>query len=184
MAGASSMTFKMEGLSGIQSTLDKMLGTLRNAAPAFHRIDKHVSLMFRRQFASEGRFGGTPWKPLAPSTIRARQKPGRGRGGILRDSNTLWSSLVHTGPESIRLIEPDRYTRGTTVPYAASHQDGVKRTRRTRTGKRTGPRRKYVTKKMRRTSLPRRPIIPDPMPEHISRTWEKILADYYAGGKP
>lgn len=177
------LTLSLQGLGGVQTSLAGLRRKVVDASPAFSKIDKSVTMMFKRQFDTEGAFGGTPWKPLAPATIKARAKPGRGRGGILRDFNTLWASLVNIGdPDGIRLIEPLRYTRGTRVPYAQAHQEGKVGRRTTRTGKKVGSHGKNQTRKMTRTVLPRRPIIPDPMPDHITRVWEGILASYFAEG--
>lgn len=61
---------------------------------------------------------GNPWKPLAPSTIRARRKGGAG-AQILRDTGVLQNSLA-----SAR-VSGDTIEIGTAVPYAAAHQDGA-----------------------------------------------------------
>ena len=181
MAGpAFSLNLSLDGLDGVQISLLGLRRRVKDATPAFTKIDKHVTLMFRRQFQTEGRFGGTPWKPLAPSTLRARAQAGRGRGGILRDTNQLWASLVTMSPYSIRVIQPQLYTRGTSLSYAEAHQTGKRRSRKTRTGKRD-KKGKMATKMKVRTSLPKRPMIPEPMPASISGVWEKILADYFAG---
>lgn len=145
----------VQGLVEAQRTTLGIAERVADARPAFRVLDKHASTVFIRQFASEGAWGGRSWPRLRPATIRARQKPGRGRGGILRDTNRLWASLVKVGPESIRLIEPQRYERGTIVPYAFRHQIGDR--------------------------VPVRQIIPDPMPEEVLNTWERILADHFAG---
>jgi len=139
---------------------DVLQRSLRDFRPAFVVIDKHVTTVFARQFASLGAFGGTLWAALRPSTIRARASVGRGRGGILRDTNRLWASLVKgRGPESVRVIGKDDYRRGTAVPYAQYHQSGT-------------------------ASMPQRQVIPDPMPRAVTQVWAKILARYIETGSP
>ena len=148
---------KMIGDKGLKMDLKALAKRAGDLRPAFHKIDKHVSTVFRRQFATEGSFGGRKWDPLKPATIKRRQsRSGGNRGGILRDFNRLWSSLVKVGPESVQIVRPLYYERGTAVPYAEDHQEG-------------------------RGNLPIREMIPDPMPENIVRVWEKIIGATIAG---
>lgn len=153
------VSIRVEGLDGVRIAIEGIRGRVRDATPAFRLIDKHVTTVFQRQFATEGRFGGKPWAQLKRRTVKQRQKPGRGRGGILRDTNRLWASLTKGGnvPEGLLVIEPLRYVRGSQVPYAAEHQDP------------------------RRPGLAKREIVPDPMPENILNTWQEILARHYEG---
>ncbi len=133
----------------------RVVGDLR---PYWRQIDKHVSSLFRRQFATQGAMLTTPWRPLQDSTLRARQRPGHGRGGILRDTNRLWGPLTKgRGPEAIRSIERLRYERGTSVPYAIYHQFGVYDQSGT-------------------LIMPQRKIIPDAFPASVERVWLRLLA--------
>lgn len=65
---------------------------------------------FRQQVAPDG----SPWAPLAPSTL-ARKKGGR----ILRDKGTLQDTLRHS-------VSNDELSFGTDRPYGAIHQLGGK----------------------------------------------------------
>lgn len=116
-------------------------------------IDKHVSSVFRRQFATEGGFGGRPWQRLKPETLAAKRRIRRERMGKLRRFNRLWGSLVKVGPQSVRRIRAQSYERGTRIPYAAAHQTGV-------------PKR----------NLPKRQVVPDPMPRSVVRVWDRMIA--------
>ncbi len=73
-----------------------------------------------RNFQAEGRLGaGSPagWPPLAPATVAARRRRGRGRR-ILEDTGRLRRGFRMTvGAEQVRLFNP--------VPYAARHQHGL-----------------------------------------------------------
>ena len=121
---------------------------LREAWPA---VDRFTSRMYRKQFASEGSYLGTPWKPLKPKTLKARNRPGGNRGGILRDTNRLWASLTKPrAPEGITRFGRTEYQRGTTVPYARFHQQGTKH-------------------------LPERPLHPDPLPLKIRETFAAMI---------
>lgn len=148
---------EIEGFTEADRFIETAFKRTRDLRPWFQLVDKHLTLVLKRQFASEGAFAGMPWAALKPSTIRARQRPGHGRGGILRDLNRLWSALTKgRGPEAIRSIEKDRYERGTSVPYGVHHQLGTRK-------------------------MPARPPIPDPMPGSVLRVWEKLLLGHVEG---
>lgn len=110
---------------------DRVLAALQNRAadlsvPFRGPIDARITRFFEAQFETQGAAGGIPWAPLGWSTPRLRKRPGHGHEGpsaILRDTNVLWSSYVKSGgPDSIRVIEPKLYVRGSAVPYAGRHQ--------------------------------------------------------------
>lgn len=125
-----------------------------NLAPVFRGpINRSVTGLFRRQFNTEGREGGHPWPQLKASTIAARAKRGRGRGGILQDVRRMWGAYVKEGrgPEAILVIEKMRYERGVSVPYARFHQSGTKR-------------------------MPRRPVVPDTVPRKYLEGWARLVA--------
>lgn len=121
-------------------------------------IDKHVSTVFRRQFETEGAFGGRPWRPLTPETLAQKRRIRRERMGILRRYNRLWGSLVKVGPESIRRVGRTVYERGTRVSHAAPHQTGA-------------PKR----------NLPERQPVPDPMPRAVVGVWDRLIAAHLEG---
>lgn len=89
-------------------------------------IDALLTRFFEKQFETEGQAGGAPWPPISPLTSKLRKRAGHGHEGptaVLRDTNVLWGSYVKAGgPDSIRVIEPQFYSRGSAVPYAAAHQ--------------------------------------------------------------
>lgn len=125
-------------VGGAATVLQKLAGAAKDFRTVFRaRIDPILTRFFGRQFETKGAEGGTPWAPLAESTIRGRtrqlaatrtkgvhttSKVGRARAGFaapLRDTLRLWASLAkHTGPEVIKVFEPLMYRRGTSVPYA------------------------------------------------------------------
>ena len=143
---------RMEGFSKAVRAIDDARGRVSDFSNAFHEIDGVVSDMFRRRFDSEGRSpdNGAAWTPLAPATIAHRlSRPGGNRGGVLWDFGNLRAALVKVGPDSIRVIDPMRYERGTSRPGAYAHQEG--------------------------RGLPKREIIPDPMPDKLMKEFEDIL---------
>lgn len=144
-----------------------------NLAPVFRgAIDKSVSAYFRRLFDTEGAEAGKRWAPHRPLTVKLRRRPGHGRGGIGRDTNELWGSLVKVGPRSVRVIGRTKYERGTTVRYAEAFHTGV------------SPRKQRVFGRRPRLPLgiPARTLVPDPMPAKWVDEWEKAVADYIIHG--
>ena len=86
-----------------------------------------------KQFTSEGAHFGSPWKPLAPSTLARRRKKGRG-AKILRDTRRLEQSFVRGKPDSAfrRNRTLATVTVGTQTEYAEQHEKGLARVPRRR----------------------------------------------------
>ena len=57
------------------------------------KIEMIINLATRAQFESQGRRGGTPWRPLAGSTVRQRIRQGFGAGPILLRTGRLAAAL-------------------------------------------------------------------------------------------
>lgn len=154
--------------------LQKITGLSNRAAdlsPVFKGpVDASVSQLFIKQFDTEGAFGGDRWAPLLPLTLRLRKERGHGQGGILRDTSRLWASLVKVGPESLLLISPHSYQRGTTVPYARFHQIGWTST--------------MIFGHLRSVAIqvPARPPVPKPIPAETVALWRRSILSYIAGG--
>lgn len=136
--------------------------------PVFHDvIDPSVSLFFEKQFATEGRHGGVKWAAHAKLTKKLRMRPGHGRGGILRDTNAMWSSFIKgSGPLAIRRIEKDVYERGSRDRKAGLHQTGW--TSRVIFGR---ARKKAV-------KVPARPVVPKILPPSLVSTWEGAILNH------
>lgn len=96
---------------------------LADQSPALAEIADDFREMITEQFASEGRAGGEPWAPLAPSTLRRGRPPG---SSILVSSGTLLRSLRDAGAVG-HLEESDGQTLtiGSSLPYALFHQTGT-----------------------------------------------------------
>lgn len=106
----------------VEQALAAFQGALRDARPALQEIADDFREMIAAQFASEGRAGGTPWAPLAPSTLRRRGSA----SPILFDSGALFRSLHDAGaPGHIEQIEDQALVLGTNLPYALFHQTGT-----------------------------------------------------------
>lgn len=83
-----------------------------------------------KRFATEGAHLGAKWAGHAPVTRELRKQSGRGRGGIGRDTNRMWASFTKSAgsqaaPGGVLRIDPLRYERGSTVPYARFFHRGI-----------------------------------------------------------
>jgi len=109
-------------------------------------------------FLSAGSSVGTPWPPLAESTMRKK------RGGsamLLVDEGTLWESLTVPGADFAvaELIDNGQSLRfGTDDPVAAFHQDGT-------------------------VNMPERPVVPAQWPEEDTQAWVHLLSDFFIDGE-
>lgn len=122
----------MEAMNDFQvsinsDALDRSLAdfqaSLADESAALAAIADDLREMFARQFATEGAAGGTPWAPLAASTLRKR----RG-GGILVETGALRGSLVDEGaPGHVEESDGLQLLFGTDLPYAVFHQTGTRR---------------------------------------------------------
>ncbi len=152
---------RIEGAKELQAFLKKARKRGLDLRPVLRGgIDKSVSHFFKSQFDSAGGRGGSPWAPLSAATRKSRLRPGGNRGGLSRplwDVGRLRASLVKVGPESHRVIERQRYERGTTVPSAQYHQTGTRR-------------------------MPARQIVPDPLPSALVRSWLRFIEKYWMTG--
>ncbi len=104
--------------------LESFQSSLADNSPALALIADDFREMMAEQFATEGASGGTPWSPLAPSTLRSR----RSGGGILESTGALLASLAD--PDSADHVEEadsQSLTIGSSLPYALFHQTGAGR---------------------------------------------------------
>ena len=169
--------------AAIRIDLDKLEGAGEAATdlrPVWLRdMQPYVTDFLHRRFNSEGAYMGSKWAPHAPATVELRKQPGRGRGGIGRDVNRMWASLVKSAgsspaPGGVLVIEPQRYERGTTVKHAQWFAGGYRSTHKPL--RITDPNGKPVWIFVRRVvpkRVPARPIFPNPLPRDV----EKFAAD-------
>jgi hypothetical protein len=130
------------GLAQAVGGLERLARRAANLEPVFRGpIDREVLAFGRSQFETAGRAGGAPWRALAASTVAQKRKIRRDGMGILRRFNRLFASVTkRTGPDALVVITPQRYERGTRVPYALPLVTGTRR------------------------GVPARPIYPDVLP--------------------
>ena len=157
-------------LTRARKLLDDVESKARDLRPWFHNhLDPDVTEFLRKQFETKGRWGGIPWAPLSQLTQQLRSRSGHGFGGPLRDTDGMYRRFTHSGGLGLRVIKQNEYRRGVVDDVAWRHQEGW--TSRTIFGV---PRATPV-------QVPARPVIPDPMPDHVVGMWEKSYADWVEG---
>jgi len=168
MAGARLDIVVDEGQLGrqLQQLIDRA-GDLRDA---LGEIGEIVTASTQARFGQGVDPSGSPWAPLAASTLAQKKGP-----GTLRESLHLQGSIRYQ-------VEGEAVRIGTDVPYAAAHQFGTPaRVIRPRNGKALAwPGAAHPVKQVNHPGLPARPFL------GLSTEDEDdilaMLADYLAGG--
>ena len=116
----------------------------------------------KENFDGEGIHARGGWPPLAESTLRERARLGYGNLPMMQRTRRLYKSVAggRSTADSIVEVSPTELVWGTRVPYADYHQSDAPRTR-----------------------LPRRQIIPDPMPAYVGPELKQILRDWIIEGR-
>ncbi len=132
-------------------------------SPAFAGgVQVEVTDFLTKKFDAEGAYMGEKWAGHSPSTIEDRKQPGRGRGGIGRDTNVMWSSFVKSAglspaPNGILFIDKTTYERGSTLSRSSWFSFGTRR-------------------------QPARPIFPDPLPKDLVDRITGVIDRYVRTG--
>ncbi|AJO77492.1 phage virion morphogenesis protein [Pseudomonas sp. MRSN 12121] len=100
--------------SQIGKVLDELVERLGDLTTPFNDIAEYLHQSTDDRFAKQVAPDGSPWAPLAASTL-ARKKGGR----ILRDKGTLQDTMRHS-------VSSTEMSFGTDRPYGAIHQEGGK----------------------------------------------------------
>lgn len=117
MAGA---TIRIED-DALRAALAGMAGQLGNMQDVMDAIGGRLVNLSKEGFEREQSPEGTPWQPLAASTIRSRARAKRWPGPILQVSGALKRSLNwQASPTSVEIGAG----WGDSGPYAAIHQFG------------------------------------------------------------
>lgn len=114
----------------------------------------------RQQFATRGRWGGTPWARLKSSTVRRKRLEGTYGKGALRRTDRLYRAATEPGdaPHSRLRLFKNKVRFDITLRYAAAHQRGTKR-------------------------MPARQIIPEQMPPEFIGKLRNIVRGYLIEGR-
>ena len=109
----------------LQRALSNFQDSLEDNSEALAAVADDLRQMVAGQFATEGAAAGTPWAPLAPSTLRKS----RGlRSGMLDLTGALKGSLTELGaPGHTETTDGQQLLFGSELPYANFHQVGTRR---------------------------------------------------------
>jgi phage gpG-like protein len=124
-------------------------------------IARLLRRVLRQNFEERGSFATPrPWAPLARSTIRDRIRQGYGGKPMMRRTDRLYRSLTlqRASADGVFEVTDDSITLGSRVEYAQYHQRG-------------------------NAILPRRQLIPDPMPTWVGDECRRILREWLLEGK-
>lgn len=88
-----SMSVGAKEMKRIARELNKLGNGTANMRPVWRRVGSWIARDNRRQFATKGAFQGTPWKPLAKSTLKQKLRSG-GRRQMLRRTDALFRSFT------------------------------------------------------------------------------------------
>ncbi len=109
----------------VDRALSNFQDSLADNSDSLAAVADDLRQMMAEQFATEGAAGGTPWAPLATSTLR---KSRRTRSGILNLTGALLGSLTDPGaPGHVEQIDSAQLLFGSGLPYAGFHQTGTRR---------------------------------------------------------
>lgn len=115
---------ELSGIDDIRRRLQGMRARSQNLIPAWQAFATWWSRENRDHWRSRGTRWGTPWKPLAASTLAEKARAGYPlaplvRTGALRRDMTL-------RPLGFESFSQQGLALGTRVPYARFHQRGTK----------------------------------------------------------
>lgn len=114
--------------SKVMRMLDRLSRAAEDMSPAMVEIAEVLRDASERAFQNEqDPETGNKWEPLAPSTIKRRQKKGKWPGSILQQSGRLAASVQSEHGK-------DYAAAGTNAQYAAIHQFGGTIHKKARTG--------------------------------------------------
>lgn len=125
--------------------LQAMKGRTKRVDPAWREVGSHISKQIKNQFRTRGATFGTPWKPLAPSTVLEKKRKGYPRQPLVRTGKM--KRLVTGRPLEVERYAGQVATFGTKSKIALFQHGGTKRN-----GKRHIPARPIMkmTPKLRR----------------------------------
>jgi len=143
------ISIRTRGVDRVADALQAVTHGTEDLRPFWPVVARLWGDWMRRQYASEGGWGGRRWAPLAPATVAEKAAAGFGARGILvrtgemRNASTAPRRMI--AARSLTLVIEDEK-----APY---HQGGTSR-------------------------MPARPIIPEPLPASAEDDVERAAEDY------
>jgi len=119
------MTVTTTGLEDVRDRFQAMWARGQDLSPAWEVFLTWWAVGNKEHFASRGARWRTPWKPLAPRTIRDKRAQGWIMDPMVRTTR-LRGELVRR-PLGVEHITASTVTAGTDIEYAIFHQRGAPR---------------------------------------------------------
>lgn len=117
------------GFGRLRRELLRREANIKRPDPAWRDVGKYIAREVRKQFTTKGAHFGTPWKPLAPSTIAEKKRQGWPRQPLVR---TGAMKREFTGsPLDIERYQGNVATFGASSDIAGYQHFGTKRNGRT-----------------------------------------------------
>lgn len=120
-----SMTVGAAEMKKIAKKIRRLDKNSNDLTVVWRRAGSRIARDNRRQFATKGAFQGTPWKPLAKSTLRQKLRAG-GRRQMLRRTDALFKSFTGR-PMGIEIYGPHEAHYGSPLQTAVWQQFGTHR---------------------------------------------------------
>jgi phage gpG-like protein len=126
----------------LSRTLLRFSDRMRDMRPAFNAIADDLADSLRRNFNTQGTYGGAKWSPLSPKyrVWKAKNYPGR---PVLVRTGALRADLTKR-PFGVEKITAQSMDVGTALPYFKYHQHGTPRMPRRRQELNEATRRRMV----------------------------------------
>ena len=140
-----------------QQKLRAMAMRARSPEKAWPKVGSYLSAVNRRQFATNGGYLGTPWKPLKPDYLLWKVREGYSSHTLIQTGAMRLSFTSR--PMAIEVYSGNKARFGSDHPLAAFHQRGTHRN-----GKR---------------AVPARPIMR--VTPKVRKDVKDIIADYILG---
>lgn len=106
----------------LRRRLLRMSDNLTDGREAFRKVVRILERATRRQFASKGSYGGSPWAALKPETVARKRRLGQD-ARILRATGALFESLVsETSSAHVQDIGRQTLRWGSSIRYGVYHQ--------------------------------------------------------------
>lgn len=109
----------------VSAQLRNLAARAEDVTPAWPKVGAYLSRQVRRQFATRGKHMGTPWKPLAKSTMKQKRRLGLPRVPLVR-SGAMKASFIGR-PMDIEKYEKTKATFGSSLKTALWQQEGTER---------------------------------------------------------
>ena len=118
-----SMNINVNSLNKAKGSIKILRTRLNNPKPAFKQIGSYISMYNKKVFATNGAFGGKPWKPLKPDYMQWKVRSGYPKNILVRTGKLRRSYTSR--PMNIEVYLKNKARYGTKIKYAGYHQSGT-----------------------------------------------------------